>query len=228
MVKTRYHITYELKITSPRCFCGAGYGAGGVDRTFMRDINKNMFIPGSQIKGIIRNHCEDLLKNLGSEVTDTHDHDKLQKENSLIVKIFGKPGPNDVVSIFSDVTVKEPQTQHSVIRKSIRMNRMLGKPEPQALFDTEYAIPPVENNFNFNGQITLWLEHKPDTVSPELTLLCAGMRLVDAVGGDKSTGAGFADIFNIEINNEDLMDELIMPISDKDWSRKYLCSGNKS
>jgi CRISPR/Cas system CSM-associated protein Csm3 (group 7 of RAMP superfamily) len=188
----RFDIQYQLYLESPRIFCGAGAGRAGIDRTFVRDARNRMVIPGSHIKGVVRQCCEDLLATLGAPSPDTHDHEALEKDTGLIARTFGRPGPEDITCVFADVIPDEEKSQPVDVRKRIRINRRLGRPEHGALFDSEYAA--VVPGDILHGSVTLWTTADEKTIPVELSLLCAGLRLVDCLGGDKSSGAGAVDI----------------------------------
>ena len=192
MTLERYEIEYNLRFRGERCFCGAGVGAKAVDRTFVKDAMGRMFVPGTHLKGLARQRCEDLLETLGGEVGDPHDQDRIIDEDELVTRIFGRPAGRNLTCVFSDARVTNSDVQRSVVRQRVRMNRRLGRPENQALFDTEYAVPPVEGPLAATA--TLWVERSKHLVPPEVTLLCAGLRLVDCLGGDRSTGSGEVEV----------------------------------
>ena len=51
----RIHITYELTFTTP-FHCGTGLRVGLIDRTIVRDNDEYLYVPGSTIKGIVREY----------------------------------------------------------------------------------------------------------------------------------------------------------------------------
>lgn len=193
MRRRRFEIDYELRLTGDRCFCGAGVGRSGVDRTFLRDEREQMFVPGSHLKGLVRQRCEELLALLGVDSADPHDQSRPAPADDPIGRLFGRPGPADLASVFSDARASAPFEQVTATRNRVRMNRRLGRPEHQGLFDTEYAVPPPD--VPLRASVVTWLEVSDEAELPkELALLCGGLRLIDAVGGDRSTGAGSAEV----------------------------------
>lgn len=184
-------VEYRLKFTEERVHCGSGVGTGGVDRTFVRDGRGRMFIPGSHIKGHVRERCEQLIETLtGQRIPSPHDQVATNRSD-LVARTFGQSGGTDVRCIFTDVCAQESQRTPAVNRAQVRMNRFLGRPEAQALFDTEFAVPSVRAPYR--GTVRLWTDGE-DALPPELVLLCAGMRLVEAIGATRSTGAGGVEV----------------------------------
>lgn len=59
MANDRIHIEYKLTFTTP-FHCGTGLRIGLIDRTIVRDKNGYLYVPGSTIKGVLREYCEQL------------------------------------------------------------------------------------------------------------------------------------------------------------------------
>jgi CRISPR/Cas system CSM-associated protein Csm3 (group 7 of RAMP superfamily) len=55
----RISITYNLTFKTP-FHCGTGLRAALIDRTVVRDRDEYLYVPGSTIKGVVREHCERL------------------------------------------------------------------------------------------------------------------------------------------------------------------------
>ena len=62
----RIHIEYQLDFAMPFHF-GTGMRAGLIDRAVQRDSKGYLYVPGSTIKGVVREHCEQLARFLGAE-----------------------------------------------------------------------------------------------------------------------------------------------------------------
>ena len=62
----RIHIAYQLDFTMPFHF-GTGMRADLIDRAVQRDSKGYLYVPGSTIKGVVREHCEQLARFLGAE-----------------------------------------------------------------------------------------------------------------------------------------------------------------
>jgi CRISPR/Cas system CMR subunit Cmr4 (Cas7 group RAMP superfamily) len=58
---TNDHINIEYKLTFTTPFhCGTGLRVGLIDRTIVRDKDGYLYVPGSTIKGVVREYCEQL------------------------------------------------------------------------------------------------------------------------------------------------------------------------
>lgn len=182
-----FTITYRIVPEGSSMFCGTGAGRTSVDRTFFRDARDRMIIPGSHVRGITRQHCEDLLQTLGGRPADPHAHKAAASATDIVARVFGRPEDADVACVFDDVVPETPSATVRSVRKRVRIDRRLGRPASNHLFDTEYAVPGGDD---LCGKVTLWVTKPGDGIPREVSLICAGLRLVNAIGGDTSTGAG--------------------------------------
>src|SRR5690348_6969874 len=57
----RLRLDYKLTFTTP-FHCGTGLRAGLVDRTVRRDHEGYLYIPGSTLKGVLRERCEQVAR----------------------------------------------------------------------------------------------------------------------------------------------------------------------
>ena len=215
----KYTIEYRLEARAPRLFCGSGTGRRGVDRTFLRDAVGRIVVPGSHMKGLVRQQCENLLETLGRTCADPHDRTRTVPADSLLARTFGLAGPADLVCVFSDLTVvsdreTDREPADGAVRARIAMHRRLGRPIHGALFDTDYGVLDGD----LCGSIQLWADGA--SPPPQLTLLCAGLHLVEAVGGDSSTGAGLVRAHIASVTRAgDAIDvgEILAPLGDEAW-----------
>jgi CRISPR/Cas system CSM-associated protein Csm3 (group 7 of RAMP superfamily) len=101
----------------------------------------------------------------------------------LICRIFGNPAlPSHV--IFSDLICEE-QDLGEVLRSGVTINRARRTAEEKRLFFLETS--PVNAGLIFKGEIQI-IPELPPQAKP---LLVAGLKLIDALGGSKSTGLGW-------------------------------------
>lgn len=220
----RIHLAYTLTFITP-FHMGTGLRAGILDRTVVRDGGGYLYVPGSTIKGVVREHCERLARlyqdpnatentvDMHTQVVDLHDEKKallgLSPVISMVTRIFGsqqQPGhlffddarqsseeqalferPKDEADKTSADKYKSAQT---AMYTQVRLARPTHTSVPGALFTSEFGI----RNFTFEGCIDGWLECTPlkESTNPtySLLLLLAGLLLLDAIGGNKSTGKG--------------------------------------
>jgi len=228
----RIHLTYTLTFLAPFHF-GTGLRAGLLDRTVVRDRGDYLYVPGSTLKGTVREHCEQLARlyeNEGSDartrVTDLHDEKKalwgLSQTNTMIARIFGsqqQPGhlffndarQSDEERALFDSGGKGSQSVEGKYKSAqtdiytqVRLDRPTRTSVSGALFTSEFGI----RNFVFQGNIEGWIECIPIKSTPEgptysLLLLLAGLHLLDAIGGNKSTGKGRCKLTITELRVND-------------------------
>jgi CRISPR/Cas system CMR subunit Cmr4 (Cas7 group RAMP superfamily) len=100
----RISITYDLTFETP-FHCGTGLRAGLIDRTIVRDHDDYLYVPGSTIKGVVREHCERLERmyneqdqsehnqGLSKLIASPHDARKallaLGQRTTMVARIFG-------------------------------------------------------------------------------------------------------------------------------------------
>lgn len=215
----RIRLTYTLTFVTPFHF-GTGLRLGLLDRTVVRDSGDYLYVPGSTLKGTVREHCEHLVRLYENEdsdartsVTDIHDEKKalwgLSQTGTMITRIFGSPQQpghlffNDAHQSDEERAIFDGRGPHNQSTKGkyknaqtdiytqVRIDRPTHTSVPGALFTSEFGI----RNFVFQGCIEGWLECMPIESIPEgptysLLLLLAGIHLLDAIGGNKSTGKG--------------------------------------
>ena len=215
----RIHLTYTLTFLTPFHF-GTGLREGLLDRTVVRDSGKYLYVPGSTLKGTVREHCEQLARLYENEESDTrarvidlYDEKKalwgLSQASTMITRIFGsqqQPGHlffNDARQSDEERALFDGGGQgnrsiegkyksvQTAIYTQVRLDRPTHTSVPGALFTSEFGI----RNFAFQGSIEGWLECMPINGIPEgptysLLLLLAGLHLLNAIGGNKSTGKG--------------------------------------
>ncbi|MCK6512096.1 RAMP superfamily CRISPR-associated protein [Myxococcota bacterium] len=199
---TQIHLRYRLVPQSPqkertplseepenmsmdRLFCGSGVGRRGVDLTFVKDGHGRPYIPGSTLKGNLRDKCTDLCRAMGLSLTRHHEgkftHLYYQ---TWLNAIFGVPAQEEIHAVFSDVKLTSSNHAESV-RKRIQIDRRLGRPRHQSLFDTVYALRET-----MEGEIWCWRTLNKDSQDPALALLLGGLCMLSYIGGHRSTGAG--------------------------------------
>ncbi len=180
-----------------RLLCGQGTGRGGVDIAAIKDSLGKPFIPGSTIKGIIREKFTELCLALGKsfcpslgEQTNRYSESGQQfhfYNNPLIESIFGKTDQLDIKAVFSNLYPDPSEaTRRPKVIKRVAIDRRLKRAVPNALFDAEYLITP-----SLKGKIILWTEENEKLEEdPRLALLLGSIAMLRGVGGHKSTGSG--------------------------------------
>jgi CRISPR/Cas system CMR subunit Cmr4 (Cas7 group RAMP superfamily) len=229
----RVQITYDLKFLAPFHF-GTGIRASLVDRTVVRDGDGYLYVPGSTIKGVLRERCEQLVRLYARDkqrLTSPHDEkaalaDLGKQPPTLITRVFGShTAPSRLY--FDDASLDEqdkPRYDHSDPRiqskyremqvnlyTQARLDRLTRTAVPGALYTSEFGM----NESVFKGSIQGWLSCTAIDTSEQaptysLLLLLAGMRMLDRLGGNKSTGKGqcTCDITSVTLNDRSVPSEV--------------------
>ncbi len=149
--------TYLLKCITP-LHIGAGQGLGYIDLPIVREVHTNFpYIPGSSLKGAIRNYyLSQLAKKLGkspAELDKKLSEGKVSKESELydLAKVFGIAGEgtsekSDLGAgkvIFTDAfivlfPVRSIRGVYSLVTCPIAINRLY------ELLDKEQRMEPIE------------------------------------------------------------------------------------
>ncbi len=213
------YIDYQIQFDTPFHF-GTGLCRDLLDRSVCRDANGYLYIPGSTLKGVTRERCEQIAHLFNISVVSPHDEKALianfKNSTDIIERIFGsryKPGElyfDNATMIKTDKEFFESdlgqipkryihlQTES---RTQTSISRLLGTVKEQALFQSEFGI----KSLCFEGQIYGHLEGfriDENEWSYALLLLVAGICANDRIGANKSTGMGKYDceIQNLSVN----------------------------
>jgi CRISPR/Cas system CSM-associated protein Csm3 (group 7 of RAMP superfamily) len=189
---------------------GSGRGTSHVDRLLRRRAcgprgERLPFVPGSQIKGVLRHQCERLLAVLGGEVVSPHvvgaaeaDPRLLEQfrplacSRLLIDRLFGSRYQGECLFVEDAVPQQEGMRFDSRIHSRTSIDRVTGTARERTLFVTEVA-----SGKNTRLHSRLQARHAPGTLTQdgsdfpfEYSLLIAGLLSLDQLGGDKSIGLG--------------------------------------
>jgi CRISPR-associated RAMP protein (TIGR02581 family) len=200
--------TYSITAIIDTALCiGAGGSSGSLaDKPIVRNAEKNLLIPGSQLKGRLRHECEKIARGLkwdiccspkpqsmcpqraGLDGNFAREEYKISEDDKnhhcLICQIFGNPVlPSRI--IFDDLICEEnPENLPEIIRPGVTINRRRRTAEESKLYFLETS--PPNTRLRFTGNI--YLSNFPDYASP---LILAGLRHINALGGSKSAGLGW-------------------------------------
>ena len=219
--RERIHLRYTLTFTAP-FHCGTGLRAGLIHRTVQRDADGWLVIPGSTIKGVVRDGCERVARLFDLEVSNPHaprDLEEFKPPASPLVALFGsrtRPG----TLFFDDATLTEewralfqderdsqrtPTFQRWQVqeRTQVSLGRLTRTAQPGRLFTSEHGIPGLTFEGEIAGVIT---DYSTEVGKPSLALilLLAGLQLVDCLGGNRSAGAGrcWLEIGSLTVNGK--------------------------
>ena len=89
MKPQRLDLCYRI-VWNGRWHVGSGYQSVVADRLLRRLHDGSSFVPGSQIKGVLRHHCERLALALDLKAVDPHAGS--EEHNQQLVKAFHSIG----------------------------------------------------------------------------------------------------------------------------------------
>lgn len=181
----RVDLEYQLNFAMPFHF-GTGMRAGLIDRAVLRDSKGYLYVPGSTIKGVVREQCEQLARFLGAEddkrlrIGSPHVMRDAQaalqgygKQVPIITRIFGSQAQAGRL-FFEDARQMEPEfwddpdgddpeakgkysSLQVDVATQVRLDRLTRTAVPQALFTSEFGIRDLQ----FKGRIRGVLECFP-------------------------------------------------------------------
>lgn len=198
-------------IDTALCVGAGGSSSSLADKPIVRNAERNLLIPGSQVKGRLRHECEKIARALDWAICESPSPKKmvLRRENApsefrrseyeipgynetyhcLISQIFGDPVlPSRV--IFDDlICTEDPENLPEVIRPGVTINRRRRTAEEKKLYFLETS--PANLQLRFEGNIHIQPSLTPDRPDYAKALIWAGLRHIHALGGSKSAGLGW-------------------------------------
>ena len=211
MKPQRLDLCYEI-VWKGRWHVGSGYQSAVADRLLRRmgGVNGEPFVPGAQIKGLLRHQCERLALALGLEAINPHtvtpDDEKdlvthftpLTNSELIVDRLFGSRYQGECLFVTNAMPVSSDDVKNKVVVQTrTAMDRVTGTVMEQHLFTTEL----VEDNINLRGKIRgrhpagVLTQYDGDFPFPyEYALLVAGILSLETLGGDKSTGLGRCEV----------------------------------
>ncbi len=206
----RIDLRYTLTMKSAFHF-GTGLRKGLIHRSLAQNREGYLFIPGSTIKGSLRNQLHDLQDVLGlrhkfSAVNPNRDTEALAEfkpSEDFMRFIFGTRYIPSTL-FFDDAHLAKNDRAHfdglklddkkylakqSEMRTQVCISRLTRTAESDKLFSSEFGI----RELNFDGRIYGRLSGVPldgSNYSYSLIMLLAALKALDQLGGNKSTGAG--------------------------------------
>jgi len=196
---------------------GSGRGTVQVDRLLRKRAwgargERVPFVPGSQIKGVLRHQCEQLAALLGGRVVSPHvigseaDPALLEQFRPLaqsqlwIDRLFGSRFQGEC--LFVEDALPAPGDRLGTTRTHSRtsIDRLTGTAREQTLFVTEVVegrATKLHSRLQARHPAGA-LTQDNDGFPFEYSLLLAGLLSLDRLGGDKSAGFGRC---RIEIEN---------------------------
>jgi CRISPR/Cas system CSM-associated protein Csm3 (group 7 of RAMP superfamily) len=199
------NINYHIEFETPFHF-GTGLRRNLLDRSVCRDADDYLYIPGSTLKGVFRERCEQIARLVGLRAVSPHDEQEaivgFRDDIDIVDRIFGSRYKQselyfDNVTMVeadqklfdSDRTSKRYIHRQTEVRTQTSISRLLGTVREQALFQSEFGT----RTLCFEGRIYGYLEGfrvDQNEWSYSVLLLVAGILANDRLGANKSTGMG--------------------------------------
>ena len=206
MKPQRLDLSYRI-VWKGRWHVGSGYQSAVADRLLRRLPDGRPFVPGSQIKGVLRHQCERLALALGLEAVDPHavseEHNQrlvrhfapLAKSELVVDRLFGSRYQGECLFVTNAEPVPSEVASATPVQARTAIDRVTGTVMEQHLFTTELA----QGDLGMQGEIRARhpagvLTQEDDGFPYEYALLVAALRSLDALGGDKSVGLGRCEV----------------------------------
>jgi len=199
---------------------GSGLGLAGIlDDTIMRDVRGLPYIPGTTLKGVIRDACEEIsliadypcyenvvdeLKNLATLTGGRPDPEQM----SLVTRIFGSPLFSAIFEFGSAYLDPSDDSITSLIGASAvwseshnSIEQSTGTAKKDYLFTHEVAlstsnaqdIPDYHFDFSITPLANPILDKDKDK-NKLVGLLMCGLRFIDRIGAKKTRGKGVVEM----------------------------------
>lgn len=210
-------IEYRITFASP-FHAGSGLPRGLLDRAVRRDHEGLLFVPGSTLKGTLRDRCEQMARLFGLTARPPQDTDRAEWEGpDVLSRVFGSRLYEGTLA-FDDARMTEAHRlsfeavrggflpSQTFERTQVSLSRLTGAAKQGLLFSSEFGVPGL----SFEGMISGHLDDVPvdnedSRCSYALVLLIAGLLSLDRLGGGRSAGAGQCgvEITRIRVNGSD-------------------------
>lgn len=240
MQPQRLDLVYSVIWNGP-WHIGSGFRSAATDRLIQRRGGRSgqPFIPGAQIKGVLRHACERLTLSLGLDVVPPHAsseeeeqelvahfHPLAEKGSLIIDRLFGTRFQGDCLFVDSavaqpGVTAGDRSSPTSAVRARTAMDRVTGTVKERHLFTTEMS----DSQWVLQG--TIRARHPAGVLTQheggfpyEYSLLVAGLLSIEAFGGDKSAGLGRCQITIDKLTwngQQRSAEECLETFAEKDW-----------
>ncbi len=212
----RLDLCYEI-VWKGRWHVGSGYQSAVSDRLLrrMEGVNRDPFVPGSQLKGVLRYQCERLALALDLEAINPHAATKDDEQNLLahftplanskliVDRLFGSRYQGECLFVTNAMPVSSDGEKTTSVQTRTAMDRVTGTVMEQHLFTTELVEAEINLRGTIRGRHPAGALTQYDGGFPyEYALLLLTLPLLDCLGGDKSVGLGRC---NIKIREESLL-----------------------
>lgn len=207
-IRIDYRMTFDAAFHA-----GTGLRDGLIHRTVAKDGDGYLFIPGSTVKGVMRDQCSQTARLFGFPDDDPHAAGigEANPSSTMIELVFGsrfRPGRlffDDALLIDEDRDLFEPphqdahmQSRHRTEfrswqtekRTQVSIWRPTGSAHAGRLYNTEYGIRGLRFDGRIAGSLDGYATLTTPPVNYSLILLLAGLYSMTRIGANKSNGFG--------------------------------------
>jgi CRISPR/Cas system CSM-associated protein Csm3 (group 7 of RAMP superfamily) len=187
-------------------YIGTGFSRGLVNRTVVRNRDGLVYVPGSALKGKVREACESLARLY--EITDCRaprpGSSPAHQADCLICRMFGAPAQpsrlrwrsaqltQEWMNALKPANVGGTVYGQTLTRTQVQLSRRRGMAAEAHLYTSEYTLENL--TFISSPAIEGYLALTPVTGEPglfyEVILLLCGLKMLATIGGSVSRGAG--------------------------------------
>ncbi|MCL1466527.1 RAMP superfamily CRISPR-associated protein [Argonema galeatum] len=204
-------ITITAVIDTALCVGAGGSSASLADKSIVRNAERNLLIPASQLKGRLRHECEKIARGLGWAISESPSAEKMvirrgnapvgfqrseyevpgygETYHCLISQIFGDPVLPSRVMFDDLICTEDPENLPEVLRPGVTINRRRRTAEEKKLYFLETS--PVNAKLRFTGEIHIQPSFTLDRPDYAKAIIWAGLHHINALGGSKSAGLGW-------------------------------------
>jgi CRISPR/Cas system CSM-associated protein Csm3 (group 7 of RAMP superfamily) len=214
-------LDYRLTFQSPFHF-GTGLRAGLIHRTVSRDADGYLYVPGSTIKGALRERCEQLACLFDLRAVSPHGKESALAEFSsnpdIVTRIFGSRFQAGTLFFDAALLVKDDRqffdhddeqrqakyrAWQTEKRTQVSLSRLTGTARAGYLYTSEYGLREMRFDGRIYGTLTGFSLNEDEPFGTySLLLLLAGLCSLKRLGGKKSAGGGWCDckVMDLMIN----------------------------
>jgi CRISPR/Cas system CSM-associated protein Csm3 (group 7 of RAMP superfamily) len=223
-----------------RWMVGSGRGTARADSLVQRrrlgkqDRRGVPFVPGAQIKGVLRHHCEMLAGALGLSAVSPHttgqqppvellEHFRPLTRSGLVVdRLFGSRYQGECLFVDDALPRQAEDTGRVRLHSRTSIDRVVGTAREQTLFVSEVVESKGQSLVSrLQARHPAGVLTSPGDGPPlEYSLLVAGLLGLEALGGDRSTGLGRCQvaITNLLWQGQPLTaEEALASFQEADW-----------
>ena len=204
MKPQRLDLEYYI-VWQGRWHVGSGYQSAATNRLLRRmgGVDGSPFVPGSHIKGVLRQQCERFALALGLEAINPHDgikednrelikHFKPLAKSSLVVdRLFGSRYQGECLFVTNAEPVSSMKKTVTSVHPRTALDRVTGTVMEQSLFTTEFAEGGIDLRGSIRSRHPAGILTQEEGGFPyEYALLLVALLSLNTLGGDKSVGLG--------------------------------------